>query len=96
MSDQITLLASTAALTVITTQAWASGATTYTTGVIGALGVTNLLFIADNLRRNRIKHNVTCPTSGCGVRMTFSNVTPAEHDRLVALAVDHSRHGGAR
>jgi hypothetical protein len=36
-----------------------------------------------------------CPVKGCGASITARDTSAAEHERLRAMAADHSKHPGA-
>jgi hypothetical protein len=95
LSDTTTLAASAAASGILTLQTWQSNAGVFATSVVAVLATTNIAFIADALRRNRTRLTVTCPVDGCGTQIEMTGATPTQQARLIALATDHSRHGGA-
>uniref|UniRef100_UPI003F493D3C hypothetical protein n=1 Tax=Streptomyces sp. CA-141956 TaxID=3240051 RepID=UPI003F493D3C len=94
ISENTAVVMAAAAGTSITTQVWMSGASLSNIVIVAFLAATSTALVGDIIRRNRAQHTVTCPQAGCSVQISMSGVTPDEQSRLIALAVDHSRHGG--
>lgn len=95
-SHTLTLASSAVACAILTLQVWQDGAGTFATGVTALLATTNIAFIANDLRRGQHRISIGCPIETCTVRIDLTGVTQTEQDRLVALATDHTRHGGTR
>ncbi|MET9108172.1 hypothetical protein [Streptomyces zhihengii] len=49
--------------------------------------------ISDALALLNGARTLRCPFPACTVRIRYRAVTPAEAERLTALAADHTRHG---
>jgi hypothetical protein len=53
------------------------------------------LFIASRIADYGRTATYGCPVKGCGVSITARDTSAAEHDRLRAMATDHSKHPGS-
>lgn len=95
-SNTLTLASSAAACGILTLQVWQTGANAFTVGVVALLATTNIAFIATGFRSGQHRISIGCPEATCSVRIDLTGVAQAEQDRLIALATDHSRHGGTR
>ncbi|MFE2486016.1 hypothetical protein ACFXGR_22500 [Streptomyces mirabilis] len=58
--------------------------------------VSTGLYVAQQLGQGFRSTLYTCPVKSCTASIRAKGASPAELDRLRALATDHSKHGGPR
>ena len=93
---QIAILAPTAGMAAHLGHQLATHNVSVTATISAVLAVLSTgLFIASRLAYIGRTVLYACPVKGCDVSITARDASTPQHDRLRAMATDHSKHSGA-